>query len=315
MNTQYLRYVVEVEKARSITKAAQNLYMGQPNLSKAIKELESEMGVTIFRRTAKGVEPTQKGAELLSYAKIILSQLDELESLYKAPAQDSVRFSVAVPRATYASVAFADFVERFSEREHIDIQFHETNAHSAIRHLEAGEIDLGVIRYQTAYEGYIMGQVDSHHFRHELLWEFQQLLLMSASHPLAQEERVNYHQLAGYTELVHGDYQAPSLAYAQVQRDAKLPTSLKRIYIYDRGSQYNLLQRMKGSYMWASPLPPEVLEQNGLVQRICPLSCVANRDVAVYPEDGPKPLATQFLKVLRATIQRAEQAVEPAKPS
>ena len=79
MNTQHMKYVVEVEKTGSITKAAHNLYMGQPNLSKAIKELENELGIAIFRRTAKGVEPTRKGAEFLTYAKTILAQIDELE--------------------------------------------------------------------------------------------------------------------------------------------------------------------------------------------------------------------------------------------
>ena len=62
MNTQYLRYAVEVEKTGSITRAAQNLYMGQPNLSKAIRQLEQDIGITIFNRTAKGVEVTRKGA-------------------------------------------------------------------------------------------------------------------------------------------------------------------------------------------------------------------------------------------------------------
>ena len=83
MNFSHIKYVVEVENTGSITKAANNLYMGQPNLSKAIKELEAEIGITIFKRTAKGVEPTKKGAEFLKYAKTILSQINELESLTK----------------------------------------------------------------------------------------------------------------------------------------------------------------------------------------------------------------------------------------
>ena len=61
MNLTYLKYVVEVEKSGSITGAAQNLYMGQPNLSKAIKELENDIGITLFKRTAKGVVPTRQG--------------------------------------------------------------------------------------------------------------------------------------------------------------------------------------------------------------------------------------------------------------
>ena len=80
MNLQQLRYAVEVEKTSSITQAAKNLYMGQPNLSKSIKELEQDLGITIFTRNAKGVEPTSMGLQFLRYAHEILDKVDELSS-------------------------------------------------------------------------------------------------------------------------------------------------------------------------------------------------------------------------------------------
>ena len=88
MNTQHLKYAVEVERTGSITQAADNLYMAQPNLSKAIKELEDTLGISIFRRTSKGVVPTEKGAEFLVYAKRILTQLEKVEAL-NARAKDA----------------------------------------------------------------------------------------------------------------------------------------------------------------------------------------------------------------------------------
>ena len=74
MNLTHLRYMVEVERLGSITKAAAALYMGQPNLSKAIKEMEREVGIPIFKRSAKGVVATEKGKEFLQYAKAIALQ-------------------------------------------------------------------------------------------------------------------------------------------------------------------------------------------------------------------------------------------------
>ena len=65
MNLLHLKYVVEVEKTRSISKAAENLLMGQPNLSRAIRDLEQSLGVTLFRRTSKGISPTPEGEEFL----------------------------------------------------------------------------------------------------------------------------------------------------------------------------------------------------------------------------------------------------------
>ena len=109
MNTVALRYALEVNRTHSITKAAQNLYMGQPNLSRAIRELEKDLGITLFERTTKGVAPTEKGRIFLEKAETILSQLDELEKQYRFDAADSVHLSVAFPRVTYASYAFTRF--------------------------------------------------------------------------------------------------------------------------------------------------------------------------------------------------------------
>ena len=89
MNIMHLKYAIEISKTGSINKAAENLYMAQPNLSRAIKELEASLGITVFDRTPKGMIPTPDGEKLLQYAKKILSEVDELEDwglgdLYRA---------------------------------------------------------------------------------------------------------------------------------------------------------------------------------------------------------------------------------------
>ena len=88
MNITHLRYAVEVEKAKSINKAAENLYMGQPNLSRAIRELEEELGITIFNRSSRGMTITPEGEEFLSYAHRILEQVSEVEAIYKTKKHD-----------------------------------------------------------------------------------------------------------------------------------------------------------------------------------------------------------------------------------
>ena len=82
-NIQHLKYAVEVEKMGSISRAAENLYMSQPHLSKAIKALEDSLDIALFNRTPAGMVPTKKGREFLIYAKSILAQVEEMESLYK----------------------------------------------------------------------------------------------------------------------------------------------------------------------------------------------------------------------------------------
>ena len=97
MNTLHLKYAVEVEQTGSISKAAENLYMNQPHLSKTIRELEDSLGIVIFKRTPKGVIPTKKGTEFLIYAKKILAQLKEMESIYKPDTDKTQKLDISVP--------------------------------------------------------------------------------------------------------------------------------------------------------------------------------------------------------------------------
>ena len=83
-----MKYAVEVAKCGSINKAAEILLMNQPNLSRAIKELEASLGVEIFSRSAKGMVVTPEGETFLRYATSILKQVDEVEGLFKKSTTD-----------------------------------------------------------------------------------------------------------------------------------------------------------------------------------------------------------------------------------
>ena len=109
MNILHLKYAVEIAKTQSISKAAENLYMGQPNLSRAIRELEDSLGITIFNRTSKGISITPEGEEFLQYARRIIAQIDEVEELYRSGRQQKQSFSICVPRASYISFALTEF--------------------------------------------------------------------------------------------------------------------------------------------------------------------------------------------------------------
>ncbi len=151
MNIAHLKYAVEVEKTASITKAAENLFMGQPNLSRGIKELEETLGVKIFKRTSKGIVPTPQGEEFLGYAKSILAQIEEMESLYKPEKNNKLKFSISVPRASYIADAFSKFVREADMSKEIEFSFKETNAMRAIRNVVQENYGLAIVRYQTIF--------------------------------------------------------------------------------------------------------------------------------------------------------------------
>lgn len=282
MNLQSLRYAIEVEHARSITQAAQRLFMSQPNLSKAIRELEEELGITIFRRTSRGVVPTRQGEEFLNYARTIVSQVDELESLYRDKQPDLFHLSISVPRATYFSAAFAEYYRSLDLSGRVEIHFKETDAATAIQDVAAKASDFAVIRYEAIYESYFLSLLTDRSLRHELLHEFEYQLMMSASHPLSGQAAIPYHQLSGYTEVVHGGRQAPALSFAHIRHGAELEHPPRRIYVYDRGSQLDFLRGIPGTYMWVSPVPEQTLKQYGLVTRPCSTPQNKVRDVLVF---------------------------------
>ena len=109
MNILHMKYAVEVAKVGSLNKAAESLYVALPNISRSIKELEADLGITVFDRTAKGMVLTPEGEEFISYAKDILKQIDQVENMYKSGQVKKQKFSVSVPRASYISDAFTEF--------------------------------------------------------------------------------------------------------------------------------------------------------------------------------------------------------------
>ena len=211
MNTQHLKYAVEVERTGSITQAADNLYMAQPNLSKAIKELEDTLGISIFRRTSKGVVPTEKGAELLVYAKRILTQLEKVEALNLPRTESRQSFGVSVPRVSYIAKAVTRFVASLDPERELDVNVQETGALETIAQVAEGQFNLGVVRYRLLYENYFMSALAERELKSEPIWEADCLLTVCTRHPLAQKRTVLPDDLAGYIELVNDDADAPCL--------------------------------------------------------------------------------------------------------
>ena len=109
MNILHLKYAVEVARVGSLSQAAQNLILAQPNLSRSIKELEADVGIKIFERSTKGMLLTPEGEEFIGHAKEILTHIEQVELIYKAGAVKKQKFSISVPRACYISEAFAEF--------------------------------------------------------------------------------------------------------------------------------------------------------------------------------------------------------------
>ena len=102
-------------RAGSLSKASEKLLIAVPNISRSIKEIEADIGITIFDRTNKGMELTPDGEEFINYANGILGQIDQVEKFYKDGSPKKQKFSISVPRACYISEAFTEFTKSLSK--------------------------------------------------------------------------------------------------------------------------------------------------------------------------------------------------------
>jgi hypothetical protein len=299
MNLLHLKYAVEVERTRSITKAAENLYMVQPNLSRAIKELEESIGITIFRRTSKGIVPTPQGEEFLSYARNILEQVDEIESLYKKDDKEKITFNISIPRASYITHAFIRLVASMDLSKDMEINYKETNSLRAINNIVQGNYTLGIIRYQVGFEDYFEIMLKEKHLKGDTIWEFEYLALMSAAHPLAKRKKIQYSDFKDSIEIAHGDPYVPSMPLTEVKKTEFSELINKRIFVYERGSQFDLLCDIPKTYIWVSPIPAELIERYNLVQRRCSDAKRKYRDVLIYADNYKlTELETRFVEEL-----------------
>ena len=311
MNTLHFKYAVEIEKTRSITQAAENLYMAQPNLSKAIKELESTLGITIFRRTSKGVIPTDQGLKFLDYAKQILIQIDNMEAIHSPDKPKNSRLRISVPRTGYISKSFSEYIASLNAPEDMEIFFCETNSLRTIENVRENGYDFGVIRFNTAHEKYFTDFLAEKNLDSKLLWEFEMLAVMSAEHPAAEADSITYADLScNYTELGQGDDAVPYVSGAVEKlyasnRPADVP--VRKVCMYDRGSALDFLLTVPQAFMMDSPMPASLCGKYGLVQRKCAFPDNSYKDVLIYTS-GHKLSENELKLVNRLYEVRNESA-------
>lgn len=269
MNTQLFIYALEVQKTGSITQAASNMFMSQPTLSKAIKELESSLGFPVFERSSKGVVPTQKGQEFLLHARRIVEQLQRMEHSLSALDGACQHFSLAMPRAGYVAQAAAEQICSLDGERRMEIDLLETSSAKVIESVAYGHYALGVVRCSAEDEAYCIRRIEGKGLRHELIWRAEYVALMRGDHPLVEKPVLAAADFRPYVEVVFGDEAEQGLCSSvPADRDAVLGIG-RRILVYDRAMMLDILKSNPLAYMWVSPQPKETLQENGLVQRSC----------------------------------------------
>ena len=299
MNLLHMKYAVQIAETHSINKAAEILYVGQSALSRAIKELESSLGATLFERSTKGMVLTPNGEVFVRYAKSVLHQIDEIENLFSDGAVNRHRFSISVPRASYITDAFAKFSNDIAPDMQVELFYRETNAMHVIKSILQEDYKLGIVRYASDYDRYYGELMEEKGLDGTLITEFRYVLLMNADSPLARKPELTHDDLHDLIEISHADAYVPVLPDADDKKESQLDNPNRHIYVFERGSQFELLAQNPQTYMWVSPVPEARLRQYGLVQRPCSLNPRLYKDVLIRRKDYElTPLDQRFVEHL-----------------
>lgn len=307
INILHMKYAVEVAKCGSLNKASEVLLIAQPNLSRSIKDLESDLGITIFDRSSRGMTLTPEGEEFINFAKGILAQIDQVDKYYRENSIKKQKFSISVPRACYISEAFAEFTKTLT-KEPAEIFYKETNSQRTIRNILENNYGLGIIRYAENYDRYFKDMLDEKELSYELITEFKYHILMSEDNPLACRDDLTFEDLTGLIEIAHADPYVPSMSMSKLIKE-EIPDNIdRRIFIYERGSQFDLLSKNPETFMWVSLVPQNVLERYHLVEKICSENTKIYKDVLVY-RNGYKlsKLDKQFITALCEAKRKNKQ--------
>lgn len=281
MNIMHMKYAYEVARAGSLSKASETLFVAVPNLSRSIKELEADLGITIFDRSARGMHLTHEGEEFMGYAKRILSQIEQVEQLYRGEAPRKMHFSVSGPRASYIAEAFAEFSKSLTS-EGAELFYKETNSHRTIRNILENDYRLGILRYAESYDVHFKALLEEKNLVHEMVTSFTYRLAMSREHPLASKDSITFDDLRNYIEVAHADPYVPSLPLSRVVKE-ELPDNIdRRIFVFERASQFELLSRNHHTFMWVSPIPASLLERYQLIEKPCVDNTRRYKDVLIY---------------------------------
>lgn len=168
MTLQQLRYAVIVAEMGTITEAADKLYISQPSLTNAIRELEKEMNIQIFNRTNKGISISKEGEDFLGYARQVLEQAAILEDKYKGRDGGKKQFCISTQHYSFAVNAFVDLIKEYGQDEY-DFSIRETQTYEIIDDVAQMRSEIGILFLNDFNETVIRKILKSHELEfHEL---------------------------------------------------------------------------------------------------------------------------------------------------
>lgn len=214
MTLTQLQYVVTIAETKSMNRAADRLFVSQPALSGAVKELEEELQTTLFIRTNKGIVLTTEGEDFLSYARQLVELGTLVEERFIKKQAAKKKFSVSMQHYTFAVEAFIELARQFTIGEY-ELAVHETKTHEVIDNVKNHRSELGVIYLNEFNEKAIRKILSESNLEFVPLYECGISVYLSKKHPLAGREKISLAELQDYPCLSFEQGEKNSFYFAE----------------------------------------------------------------------------------------------------
>lgn len=235
---QQLRYIIEIANCSSINEAAKRLFISQPSLSNAIRELESELGIVIFDRTNRGVSVSLDGAEFLGYARQIIEQAELMKSRYNRTKLRPVHFSVSTQHYSFTVEAFAKLMKE-SDLPEYEFSLKETKTFEIIDNVRTLNSDVGILNINEINSKIMNKLFSDSNLKFTPLFNANPYIFIGASHPLINKKSVSMKDVEQFPYITFEQGDNNSLHFSEEMLN--ISQAAKSIKVNDRATLFNLL--------------------------------------------------------------------------
>lgn len=299
MRIQQLEYLERIVEAGSINEAAKRLFLTQPSLSNAVKELENEMGIQIFQRSSGGISLTAEGREFMTYSKQILDQVNLMNERYKNGQQRKQSFSVSAQHYAFVVHAFVELIKSVNANEY-QFTLRETETQNIFNDLAQFKSELGIL-YTNGFNQKTMQRLfKENNLVFTPLFVAKPHIFVSRYNPLTSKSSVDLSDLEDFPYLSYEQGEVNSFYFSE--EILSTLSHKKSIKVSDRATIFNLMVGLNG-YTISSGIISSKLNDDKIVA--IPLN--VDDDITMgwlkHRQVELSPLAERYLTMLKEHIK------------
>lgn len=281
------------------------LYISQPSLTGAIKELEGELGIVIFNRSGKGVSLTNDGAEFMLYARQVYSQYEILNEKYSGAANRKQKFGVSTQHYSFAVKAFVEMVKEYDTTKY-EFAIRETKTKEVIDDVATLRSEIGILYLSDFNRKAILKLLSANNLVFKKLIDCKTYVYICKSHPLAKEEKINLTQLEPYPCLSFEQGESSSFYLAEEMLSTnEYPRTIKAC---DRATVLNLMVGLNGYTLCSGIICEELNGENYIaVPFDAPANAESNMEIGYITQKNMllSKMGELYIKEIKKYLENA----------